>query len=325
MRPLKPTVTLAEAENWARELYGIDARARGLPGDVDRNFLLVSADGKRWVLKVAPISAVTLEIECQLAVLRFLASTDLGPMVPALVPDREGRGVGRVRTTSGENMLIRTITYLPGRPLATVDATDLDLVRQIGQTLGQLDRELERFDHPGAHRRHFWDLKTVLDLGPRLVDLAPELQPLVRSGLERFTKRILPHLPELPASVIHNDANDYNLLVESTADSWRLSGIIDFGDMVHTVTVAELAIASVYVMLGNTEPEAAATALVGGYESRRPLTDLERELLPDLRVARLCHSLLMCAQARATTPDDAYLRISEKPVAELLSRLQATP
>ena len=63
------------------------------------------------------------------------------------------------------------------------------------------------------------------------------------------------------------------------------------------------------------------TDLIAGYESARSLTVVERELLPDLIVARLCNSLLMSAQARAMDPNDEYLRISERPVAELLMRL----
>jgi Ser/Thr protein kinase RdoA (MazF antagonist) len=101
----------------------------------------------------------------------------------------------------------------------------------------------------------------------------------------------------------------------------RLCGIIDFGDMVHTILAAEPAIACAYGMLDTAKPHAVADAIIAGYTAARPLTDLERELLPDLIIARLCNSLLMSAQARTMAPDDEYLRISEGPVADLLKRL----
>ena len=39
-----------------------------------------------------------------------------------------------------------------------------------------------------------------------------------------------------PPSVIHNDANDHNVLVDGAAD--RVVGLLDLGDMVHSVTAA---------------------------------------------------------------------------------------
>ena len=67
MRPLKPVITLAEAVAWAREYYGLEAEASVLPGEIDRNVLLTTADGPHGVLKLAPACADRLEIECQLA------------------------------------------------------------------------------------------------------------------------------------------------------------------------------------------------------------------------------------------------------------------
>ena len=42
----------AEASRLARDLYGIEATARALPGEYDDNFHLLAADGTERVLKV---------------------------------------------------------------------------------------------------------------------------------------------------------------------------------------------------------------------------------------------------------------------------------
>ena len=39
---------------------------------------------------------------------------------------------------------------------------------------------------------------------------------------------------------MHNDVNDYNLLVESMHAGQRVTGLIDFGDVMRSATVAEL-------------------------------------------------------------------------------------
>ncbi len=312
---------MSEAERWARERFGIDAVASELPGDIDRNVLLTSDDGTRWVLKLATSATDRLEIECQYAVLRHLEAFDLRHLVPRLVPDLEGSATSAVRTAAGDDGLLRLVTYLPGRPLAELDQPTADLRREIGRTLGHLDQALASFDHPGAHRHLTWDIVNVLELRHLVSAVEPDLRTLVTAGLDAFATRVVPRLPDLPTSIIHNDANDYNLLVEEEGDRPRLCGLIDFGDIVHTITVAEPAIACAYAMLRTDDPQVAAAELLAGYESVRALEELERELLPDLIVARLCNSLIMSSQACIMAPDDEYLRFFQRPVSDLLKRL----
>jgi Ser/Thr protein kinase RdoA (MazF antagonist) len=68
--------------------------------------------------------------------------------------------------------------------------------------------------------------------------------------------------------VIHGDANDHNVLAERD----RMTGLLDFGDMVHTAIVCELAVALAYAMLGERDPLAAAGAVIRGYHRHNPLT-----------------------------------------------------
>ncbi len=53
-------------------------------------------------------------------------------------------------------------------------------------------------------------------------------------------------------------------------------GIIDFGDMVHSWTVADPAVAVAYAMLDAADPLATAEAIVRGYQAEHPLRDEER-------------------------------------------------
>ncbi|NIQ82966.1 MAG: phosphotransferase, partial [Anaerolineae bacterium] len=44
--------------------------------------------------------------------------------------------------------------------------------------------------------------------------------------------RVTPVLPELSMSVIHNDANDENILLAPDSEGgWKVAGLLDFGDM----------------------------------------------------------------------------------------------
>ncbi len=151
----------------------------------------------------------------------------------------------------------------------------------------------------------------------------PVKSDLIKRLLERFQTQIEPQLNRLPTSVIHNDANDYNVLVEPHG-KWRnrVSGVIDFGDMVFTHTVGEAAIACAYAMLNKADPLAAAAHIVAGYHQSRPLTEQELDVLFDLICMRLCMSVCHAANQTRFEPDNEYLRISEKPVWALLEKLQ---
>ena len=56
-------------------------------------------------------------------------------------------------------------------------------------------------------------------------------------------------LKYLRKSLIHNDDNDNNILVDCDEERpLKVSGLIDFGDMVYSYTVFELAVALAYAM-----------------------------------------------------------------------------
>lgn len=322
MRPTKPQVDPQQAERWAREVYGVAATASELPGEVDRNFLLEVQDGTRCVLKVASGETDPIRLECQIAALEHLGRTGLSLLVPRPVRDKGGATIRAARTVEDRPCLLRMVTFLDGAPMAKLGARKALLHRSVGRLLGRIDSELASFAHPGARLRLVWDLARVLELRPLADALDPDLRPLVVAGLDGFAKRVAPRLTELRTSVIHNDANDYNLLVDEGPDGRpNLRGLIDFGDLVHSITVAELAIACAYAMLDVDDPSAAAAEVTAGYEETLPLVELERELLPEMIAARLCASLLMAAQARRDSPRDRYLTISERPAADLLRKL----
>src|SRR5205085_9705136 len=104
-----------------------------------------------------------------------------------------------------------------------------------------------------------------------------------RALLDRFVAQhdvAAPLLPALRRSVIHNDANDHNVLVgDARPDARPVAGLLDFGDMLEAHTVSELAVAISYAMLGKRSPLAAAAHVVAGYHETLPLTEPELAVL----------------------------------------------
>lgn len=315
-----PSVNCARARRLAADGWGLSGEIEHLVGFADFNYRITTEGGDRFVLKIAPSGTNLQWLQCQISTMLHLAASPLEALVPRVVPAKDGRVLLPVDEETDEPRWTRLITYLEGTPLAKVNHRPPALLEELGRTLASVDQALADFDHPGAHREFSWDLTTA----PMNAHLAvhiddPSRRTLVESHLERFAAAVTPRIPGLEQSVIHNDGNDYNLLISADGeDDPRLAGLIDFGDVLHTAIIAELAIACAYLMIDRVDPWSDASHLIRGYDSVRPLTRLEAEVLPDLIIGRLCTSLLFSAYGRHSNPDNEYLQISEAPMWRLL-------
>ncbi|MEQ1691926.1 MAG: aminotransferase class III-fold pyridoxal phosphate-dependent enzyme [Gemmatimonas sp.] len=310
-----PRLTTDDAAQLAVRWYGVHGNVRELPSERDQNFLIQTADSAWFVLKVANTNEHPAILDAESAVMRHVAATGLSPQPVRTVDGLDAAQVGPHR--------IRLITGLPGRTLGSVPLHTDHLRRDIGRALGRLDGLLAELDISAFHRRFHWDLANALDVIDdnlaRVNDA--HLRTLIAAMANHHRLVVAPMLPTLRRSLIHSDANDYNLLVDSTRQV--VTGIIDFGDMVVSHTVNELAIAMAYVSLSATDPLAASAAVVAGYHEAYPLTDGEIAALFSLMRMRLCMSACVAAAQQAARPDVDYLGISQGPVRATLPVLAA--
>ena len=240
---------------------------------------------------------------------------------PRAVPCLTGESVIR----EGEHALW-LVTYLQGKPLAEVSDRPEGLHRDLGRGLGDLDRRLEDFDHPAVRRTHRWDLRNAPGVVPFTDHISnSDGRKTVRSSLGRFETWVLPAVNRLPFQVIHNDANDYNILAREVGGAVRISGLLDFGDMVWTARACEPAIAMVYPMMTADDPLLAGADVLAGYHELRALERAEIRLIPHLIEARLCVSVTMSSYRRSLDPDNEYLSVSEASAWRLVDWMSATP
>lgn len=316
-----PDFTEYDAEKVAFDIYGMQAKARTLPSEHDRNFVLAADDGQRFVLKIAHAGERWETLDLQNQTLAHLAKQVPELHVPRVLATRTGQAITTIKSSGETTHLVRLLSYLPGKALAQTKPHTPDLLSNLGKMLGTLDKELMNFTHPAAQRDLKWDIPRAGWIRDYL-QYIPSLQrrALVEQLLTRFETHALPLLPTLRQSIIHNDANDYNVLVDYTGSD-PVVHLLDFGDMLRTQTICELAIAAAYVMMNKADPLASATSLVAGYSEALPLTDAELSVLFDLICARLCVSVTNSAYQQQIEPDNAYLAISEQPAWRLLEQL----
>ena len=318
----RPVLDAEAANRLLRRSWGIDGDLRQLPSERDVNFAVRVDGADAYVLKVSNRTEDATFLEMQHAEMAILAAAG----VPCQRPVASIGGEVVLRwspSADDEPLLVRLLTWLPGRPLSAIPppARAVALHDDLGATMGRSARALGAFDHPAAHRPFQWEPRRGLDV------VSAHAFAVTDDGraslLARWQRRLAPLAGVLATfrhGVIHNDANDHNVLV--TDDGASISGLLDFGDSVFTVVVNELAVAAAYAALDAPDPIAVIEAVRRGFARELPLTEGEAAVVLDLVALRLCTSVALSAHQSRLAPDDAYLTISERPAWDLLATLE---
>ena len=308
-----PRFDAQAAARVARDLYGLSGTVRSLTSERDQNFLLETSAGERVVLKIANALEDPAMLDAQQRAMTHVGSTlDLAPRV---IPTRQG---STLHTVDGH--LVWAVSHRPGTPLGLIRHRSPVLLEALGAEIGALTRAFRGFDHPALHRDFYWDLargRSLVALYRPL--LAPDIGATVDVLMDRFDREAAPLLADLPRSAIHGDLNDFNVLV----DGDRVTGFVDFGDMVYGYTVGDLAIAAAYAMLDSADPAAVVSQMTRGYLTQCPLSETERAAVFPLAVLRLCTSACVAAHQQRERPDNAYLGVSQAAIRRTLPRLNS--
>jgi 4-aminobutyrate aminotransferase-like enzyme/Ser/Thr protein kinase RdoA (MazF antagonist) len=318
-----PPVSAQEAVRIAREVYGLDVTASSLPGEYDDNFHLIASGGHAFVLKIMHCAREESLVEMQCKALQHLEQRAARLALPRVQATKRGEPFTKVELGDGERRIAWLLTFLPGSTLAEARPHAPEMLRSLGQLLGEMDKALQDFSHPAARRRLKWDLSHAGWIREYLGCVTdPTRHALAEQFLELYESQVVPVLPQLRRSVIYGDANDYNALV---SPAWpqprRVVSLVDFGDMHWGLTAAEVAVAAAYASLGERHPVRAAATVIAGYHRTFPLEELEISLLFPLIMARLSVSVVNSAHRKTLVADDPYVTVSEARAWEALGRL----
>jgi Ser/Thr protein kinase RdoA (MazF antagonist) len=312
-----PRCAPEQALELARREYGLCGSASPLPSERDQNFLLQTPGG-RFVLKIANLEDSAELLDFQHGAMRRIGLRLRNFRIQELLPARSGADLVTYQSPGGARHLVRLMRWIEGEVLGERVMRSAPLLESIGENMAQVDLALAGYTHPAMGRRLQWDLKLAGQAREHAGRLPAERRARVLAIFEQWESidwRSLPH------AVIHGDANDFNVLVEGE----RMVGLLDFGDMVHSAVVCDLAIAVAYSVLHQPDPLAAAQAVIGGYHRRRPLESAEQRALPALMLARLGASVCYAALNRARAPHDGYQVVSEAAAWALLDALERCP
>ncbi|MAU15157.1 MAG: peptidase M23 [Muricauda sp.] len=308
-----------QASDIALGKYGISGKATVLPGEVDFNFKIAASTSGNFILKVSRPDADMDYLDFQQKLLKHLESKDVKMQFPQVVDDLEGNTISTVLDKTGTQRVLRMLTWIDGRVCSMVNPKTGALRHSLGVQCGRLTQALIDFDHPGAHRSFEWDIAQSLWTKQHLDLFQPDEKEILIFFQQRF-EAVQETYSLLRKSVVHNDANDNNVIVSDDLKHPRVKAVIDFGDAVYTQILNDLAVACTYAIMNHDNPLEAALPVVQGYHKAFPVFEEEIAHLYDAIAMRLVVSVTKSAINKIREPDNSYLLISEKPAWEVLKK-----
>ncbi|MDE4276107.1 aminotransferase class III-fold pyridoxal phosphate-dependent enzyme [Phaeobacter gallaeciensis] len=294
--------------------WRIEAELTRLDGEYDLNFLALAADGAGYIVKAMRPGCPQDLVDMQVQALDHIARAAPNLPCPRVIRASNGAAMCAIADETGAERLVWVINQLPGRCYAKAAPKSNSLIHEVGAVLGQTDAALADFQHPGLERDFKWNLMQAGWIADDLDCIADPARRALLTDIHGAFAELAPDLAKLPQQAIHNDANDYNIIVSGElSEPRRVSGLIDLGDMCNAPRVCDLAIAAAYIVLDHPDPEAALAALVSGYHSACPLTPAEVDMIWPLLRARLAVSVVNSTLMAAENPDDPYVTISQAP------------
>jgi len=286
--------------------FGLGDTFTPLGGECDFNFL--GQDTKSSVIvKIMREGCASSFVEMQIAAIAHALKND--PQLP--LPEIIGTPLTWF-DERGNSRIIWLQRALEGKPMGDMAPQSPIFLEQLGHMAGCLNKALADFDHGELLRENKWNLLTSNWIETGFDKITPPRQNLLQEILTAYQK-IYPQLQALPHQAIHNDLNDWNILIAQRINQPPIvSGLIDFGDMCRAPVVCDLAIAGAYAIMRQNDTEQALSALVTGFHKTCPLSEEELSLLWPLVRMRLAVSVVNAAIESEKSPGELYVTISER-------------
>lgn len=285
---VSPTA-LDEINQLMKQHWTLQCTSSRISCERDELFVIVSGHGEQFILRLSNPADDPAVIDLQVSALEWVDRRAPDLPLPGVVPLTNGDLVVSVSAGDNPPRTACLTRFLEGPALARTPTTSKQL-RNVGISLAKLGLALKGFQHPGAIRELAWNIQQAGSCRAMLPDISTTIDEprwnLVRQGLDNFVENILAKLQQVRHQVIHADYNPHNILM-NPSDTDQVSGILDFGDMVYTALVNDVAIAASYQTSGSN-PLSKVAELVSAYHSVLPLEDHEIDLLYDLIITRLC-------------------------------------
>lgn len=289
LRP--PELPLEVLSTFARQTYGVEGAWKALEGERDQNVRISLPGGGSAVFKLCNPAEGTDILRCQAEALEHIALADPELPVPRLLRTRSGEPLGRLEH-EGVIYPAMLLSWLEGDVPGEKHLTPAALFA-FGRMLARLGLALRGFvSGAPAGRGLVWDTRHAPRLAPQLPHLPEDQREIAREILAHHANVAVPAMLRMRSQIIHGDVHPNNVLVGADG---LVSGIIDFGDLVHAPLVQDLANSLAEFLISAADVEQTIFETVRGYRSITPLEEIEADALVGLIETRLVMTPLVDA------------------------------
>ena len=311
-------ISIQQAEEILLNLYNIKGKASILPGELDFNFRIKVDTSEGFILKISRPNEDGNYLDFQQQLLQYVEKNGQNLIAPKVIKDLKGNAISSITDTYGNQRKVRLLTWVSGRVWSSVNP-QLDSLRfSLGEQCGLLTTALQGFQHEKAAREFVWDVAQSLWTKEHIHLFSNEEKEIITYFQKQFESKKHSY-DTLRKSVVHNDANDNNVIVSEALINPTVKAAIDYGDAIHTQIINDLAIAC-YTNINLNNPLDAALPIVKGYHATFPLQEDELKHLYNAIAMRLVISVTKSAINKIKEPNNEYLLISEKPSWEILKK-----
>ncbi len=165
------------------------------------------------------------------------------------------------------------------------------------------------FAHPRDDRKLLWDMGNFHKVPELLTFVDDDSSRALADGVYGdYLDVVVPRLAGLERQVIHGDFSPYNVVVDPGNPGF-VTGVIDFGDVVRTSVVFDVAVGMANLIgVDEADPWGNALTFLEGYLRTRPLSEADVEILREIALGRLLlRALVVCWRAQGDPERHAYL------------------
>ena len=274
-----PAITTAQAEALVRERYGIDGAATELGSQQDANFK-ITAESAEFVLKVSNPAFTADDLDAQDQAAAHVARC-VEIRVPTPVAGVDGRTIQPV-TLDGQPTVARLVTFIEGDSLSAADYLAPPIVAALGDLAGRTSRALATYAGPLPPRELQWDLRNAHEVVSRLAEFVtvPGGADAARDAAGAAAGALAPFVDRLPVQPVHGDLTADNVIAAVDDDGRRRPvGVIDFGDLMRSWGIAELAVTCSSLLPYAGGDLSVLLPAIRAFHEVRPITDDELSAL----------------------------------------------
>ncbi|MER7251233.1 aminotransferase [Kribbella sp. NPDC000426] len=223
------------------------------------------------------------------------------------IPGPDGSTVQPI-VLGGQSTYARLVSFVAGDVLSDSRYLAPEIVAALGDLAARTSRALTGLAGQVPTRSLQWDLRNAAEVVTRLADFVtvPGGREAVLAAARTAARALAPYAGSLPLQVIHGDLTDDNVIAAVDDDGRRRPvGVIDFGDLAESWSIAELAVTCTSLLAHSPDPATMLPAIVA-YDGIRPISDDELAALGPLVVLRAAALAVSGQQQAQVDPTNHY-------------------